>query len=124
MVLAKDLGLDQGWIISRNGTTTTARRLIMSRPMPWPHQGLFVPFWPHKRESMHELGTLNVTNCTLQHMGSVLLDETEVVLKHGNRYGPLGVMAVESPPSCSRPWGPGPFRFSTLLTFSLPSMLS
>jgi ABC-type transport system involved in cytochrome bd biosynthesis fused ATPase/permease subunit len=64
--------------------------LIMRRPMPWPHQGLFVPFWPHKRESMHELGTLNVTNFTLQHMGSVLLDETEVVLKHGNRCGLIG----------------------------------
>ena len=33
---------------------------------------------------------INVTNFTLQHMGSVLLDETEVVLNHGNRYGLIG----------------------------------
>jgi hypothetical protein len=26
----------------------------------------------------------NVTNFTLQHMGGILLDETEVVLNHGN----------------------------------------
>ena len=73
---------------------------------------------------MHKLGTLNVTNFTLQRMGSVLLDETEVALKHGNRCGLIGSngCAVESPPFCSRPWGPGPFRFSTLLTFSLPWM--
>ena len=30
---------------------------------------------------------INVTNFTLQHMGQVLLDECEVVLNHGNRYG-------------------------------------
>jgi ATP-binding cassette subfamily F protein 2 len=30
---------------------------------------------------------INVTNFTLQHMGAVLLDETEIVLNHGNRYG-------------------------------------
>lgn len=30
---------------------------------------------------------INVTNFTLQHMGQVLLDESEVVLNHGNRYG-------------------------------------
>lgn len=33
---------------------------------------------------------INVTNFTLQHMGSVLLDETEIVLNHGNRYGLIG----------------------------------
>lgn len=30
---------------------------------------------------------INVTNFTLQHMGAVMLDETEIVLNHGNRYG-------------------------------------
>jgi len=33
---------------------------------------------------------INVTNFTLQHMRSVLLDETEIVLNHGNRYGLIG----------------------------------
>lgn len=33
---------------------------------------------------------INVTNFTLQHMGAVLLDETQVVLNHGNRYGLIG----------------------------------
>mmetsp|Transcript_1073 Transcript_1073/g.1503 ORF Transcript_1073/g.1503 Transcript_1073/m.1503 type:complete len:795 (-) Transcript_1073:79-2463(-) len=33
---------------------------------------------------------INVTNFTLQHMGSVMLDETEIVLNHGNRYGLIG----------------------------------
>lgn len=33
---------------------------------------------------------INVTNFTLQHMGSLLLDETEIVLNHGNRYGLIG----------------------------------
>lgn len=30
---------------------------------------------------------INVSNFTLQHMGAVLLDETEIILNHGNRYG-------------------------------------
>lgn len=33
---------------------------------------------------------INVQNFTLQHMGAVMLDETEVVLNHGNRYGLIG----------------------------------
>ena len=33
---------------------------------------------------------VNVQNFTLQHMGAVLLDETEIVLNHGNRYGLVG----------------------------------
>lgn len=33
---------------------------------------------------------INVTNFTLQHMGSVMLDETTIVLNHGNRYGLIG----------------------------------
>lgn len=33
---------------------------------------------------------INVSNFTLQHMGAVLLDETEIVLNHGNRYGLIG----------------------------------
>jgi len=30
---------------------------------------------------------INVQNFTLQHMGAIMLDETEIVLNHGNRYG-------------------------------------
>jgi ATP-binding cassette subfamily F protein 2 len=33
---------------------------------------------------------INVTNLTLQHMGNILLDETDLVLNHGNRYGLIG----------------------------------
>lgn len=33
---------------------------------------------------------INVQNVTMQHMGAVLLDHTEVVLNHGNRYGLIG----------------------------------
>jgi ATP-binding cassette subfamily F protein 2 len=33
---------------------------------------------------------INVTNFSMQHMGQVLLDESEVVLNHGNRYGLVG----------------------------------
>jgi ATP-binding cassette subfamily F protein 2 len=33
---------------------------------------------------------INVSNFTLQHMGGVYLDETEIVLNHGNRYGLIG----------------------------------
>ena len=34
---------------------------------------------------------INVTNFTLQHMGAVMLDETEIILNHGNRYGLVGL---------------------------------
>ena len=33
---------------------------------------------------------ISVTNVTLQHMGAILLEETDVVLNHGNRYGLVG----------------------------------
>jgi ATP-binding cassette subfamily F protein 2 len=33
---------------------------------------------------------INVQNFTLQHMGSVLLDESQIILNHGNRYGLIG----------------------------------
>jgi len=33
---------------------------------------------------------INVTNFLLQHMGNVLLEETQIVLNHGNRYGLIG----------------------------------
>ena len=33
---------------------------------------------------------INVSNVTLMHMGAVLMDETSVVLNHGNRYGLIG----------------------------------
>ena len=33
---------------------------------------------------------INVSNVTLLHMGAVLMDETSVVLNHGNRYGLVG----------------------------------
>lgn len=33
---------------------------------------------------------INVSNFLLQHMGRVMLEETEIVLNHGNRYGLIG----------------------------------
>ena len=33
---------------------------------------------------------INVQNFTLQHKGAVMLDETEILLNHGNRYGLIG----------------------------------
>jgi ABC-type glutathione transport system ATPase component len=33
---------------------------------------------------------INVQNFSLQHMGSVLLDESQIILNHGNRYGLIG----------------------------------
>ena len=33
---------------------------------------------------------INVQNFTLQHMGMVMLDETELIFNHGNRYGLIG----------------------------------
>lgn len=33
---------------------------------------------------------INVQNFTLQHRGTVLMDETEIILNHGNRYGLVG----------------------------------
>lgn len=35
----------------------------------------------------HRSRDINIQNFTLQHMGNILLDETEIVLNHGNRYG-------------------------------------
>ena len=33
---------------------------------------------------------INISNFTMQHKGTVLLDATEIVLNHGNRYGLIG----------------------------------
>lgn len=33
---------------------------------------------------------INVKNFLLQHMGHIMLEETEIVLNHGNRYGLIG----------------------------------
>jgi len=33
---------------------------------------------------------INVQNFTLQHMGTIMLEDTEIVLNHGNRYGLIG----------------------------------
>jgi len=33
---------------------------------------------------------INITNFTMQHKGTVMLDATEIVLNHGNRYGLIG----------------------------------
>ena len=33
---------------------------------------------------------INVQNLTLQHRGNVMLDDTQITLNHGNRYGLLG----------------------------------
>ena len=37
---------------------------------------------------------INIQNVTLQHKGVLLLDGTQIVLNHGNRYGLIGMFSV------------------------------
>lgn len=48
--------------------------------------------FPASRKGVdHSARDINVQNFTLQHMGAVLLEDTEIVLNHGNRYGLIGL---------------------------------
>lgn len=53
-------------------------------------QGTICTFSTSKKGVDERSRDINVTNFTLQHKGSVMLDETNLVLNHGNRYGLLG----------------------------------
>ena len=44
---------------------------------------------------------INVQNFTLQHMGAIMLDETEIVLNHGNRYGIIARNGAGACKSCA-----------------------
>jgi len=53
-------------------------------------EGTFVTYAANRKGVDPRSRDINVTNVTLQHMGAILLEETEVVLNHGNRYGLVG----------------------------------
>ena len=53
-------------------------------------EGTFVTFSASRKGVDARARDINVTNVTLQHMGAILLEETNVVLNHGNRYGLVG----------------------------------
>ncbi|KAL7533845.1 hypothetical protein ACHAXR_009081, partial [Thalassiosira sp. AJA248-18] len=53
-------------------------------------EGTFVTYAANRKGVDARSRDINVTNVTLQHMGAILLEETEVVLNHGNRYGLVG----------------------------------
>ena len=53
-------------------------------------EGTVVTFATSRKGVDARARDINVTNVTLQHHGGILLDETSVVLNHGNRYGLVG----------------------------------
>lgn len=53
-------------------------------------EGTFVTYAANRKGVDARARDINVTNVTLQHMGAILLEETNVVLNHGNRYGLVG----------------------------------
>lgn len=52
--------------------------------------GTICTFAASRKGVDHSARDINIQNFTMQHMGCVLLDETEIVLNHGNRYGLIG----------------------------------
>jgi len=53
-------------------------------------EGTICTFSSSKKGVDERSRDINVSDFTLQHKGSVMLDGTEIVLNHGNRYGLLG----------------------------------
>lgn len=53
-------------------------------------EGTFVTYSANRKGVDARARDINVTNVTLQHMGAILLEGTNVVLNHGNRYGLIG----------------------------------
>ena len=53
-------------------------------------EGTICTFASSKKGVDERSRDINVTNFTLQHKGMVMLDGTDIVLNHGNRYGLLG----------------------------------
>jgi ATP-binding cassette subfamily F protein 2 len=53
-------------------------------------EGTFVTYSANRKGVDARARDINVENVTLQHMGAILLDDTNVVLNHGNRYGLVG----------------------------------
>ena len=53
-------------------------------------EGTFVTYSANRKGVDARARDINVTNVTMQHMGAILLEETDVVLNHGNRYGLIG----------------------------------
>jgi ATP-binding cassette subfamily F protein 2 len=53
-------------------------------------EGTICTFASSKKGVDHRSRDISVSNFTLQHKGSVMLDGTDIVLNHGNRYSLLG----------------------------------
>lgn len=52
--------------------------------------GTICTFSASRKGVDHSARDVNVQNFTLQHMGAVMLEDTAIVLNHGNRYGLIG----------------------------------
>ena len=53
-------------------------------------EGTFMTYSANRKGVDARARDINVENVTLQHMGAILLEGTNVVLNHGNRYGLIG----------------------------------
>lgn len=53
-------------------------------------EGTFVTYSANRKGVDARARDINVTNVTMQHKGAILLEGTNVVLNHGNRYGLVG----------------------------------
>ncbi len=53
-------------------------------------EGTICTFASSKKGVDERSRDVNVTNFTLQHKGTVMLDGTDIILNHGNRYGLMG----------------------------------
>lgn len=53
--------------------------------------GIIATYSSTSKEMHRNTKDINVQNVTVQFMGKILLDDSEIVLNHGNRYGFLGM---------------------------------
>jgi len=73
--------------VSEDGGTTKAEATLADELAA---DGTHCTFAENKKGIDGRSRDINIQNFTLQHKGLVMLDETEVVLNHGNRYGLMG----------------------------------
>ena len=59
-------------------------------PRPWPNREQSVPSPRPRRASMPDPVISTLPTSRLQHKGMVMLDGTEIILNHGQRYGLIG----------------------------------
>jgi ATP-binding cassette subfamily F protein 2 len=82
-----DIGMDDGNTTSNN---TVDDGIDHEQTERLAAEGTICTFSASRKGVDDRSRDINIQNFTLQHMGAVLLDETEVVLNHGNRYGLVG----------------------------------